>query len=288
MPQLKLKDGRALEFLDNGVESSQAIVLHHGTPSDATVWASWLLAAHALGTRAVAYSRAGYGQSDRRPLRRVGTVTSDISELLDHLGVRSCVAIGWSGGGPHALANASESRCRGAVTLAGVAPYGMPDLEFLDGMGTENHDEFAAAAEGETALRAWLEVHGRGLKTINGTELIAAFGGLIGAADKAVLTPQFAAEMAAVMRSSLANSFDGWIDDDLAFVMPWGFDPADLKAPVCVWQGDQDFMVPHPHSRWLAQHIPGAQLSLVPGHGHLSLVTTYRNAILVQARALLD
>jgi pimeloyl-ACP methyl ester carboxylesterase len=47
-------------------------------------------------------------------------------------------------------------------------------------------------------------------------------------------------------------------------------------------------MVPHAHSKWLAEHIPGSQLKFVPGHGHISLIEKYRSEILNQAEALLQ
>jgi len=69
-------------------------------------------------------------------------------------------------------------------------------------------------------------------------EVRDAFGGLIGDADKAVIEGAFADEMAVTMRKGLAVSFDGWIDDDIAFIQPWGFNLADISKPVQLWQGD--------------------------------------------------
>ena len=65
---------------------------------------------------------------------------------------------------------------------------------------------------------------------------------------------------------------DGWIEDDLAFARPWGFDLSVITQPVSVWQGDRDLMVPLGHGRWLAKAIPDAQVELLPGEGHLSFI----------------
>lgn len=287
MPQFKLKDGRELEIADNGINSESAIVFHHGTPGHASSWTDWLESAATAGIRAIAYSRAGYGTSDRNPGRSVINVNSDIAQVLDAKNITKFVSIGWSGGGPHCLANTFEPRNVGAISLAGVGAFGVDDLDFLEGMGPENHDEFGAALKGEAVIDQWMNDNAGAMKSVTGSDIIEAFGGLIGDADKAVLEGGEADAMAASMRSALAVSFDGWIDDDLVFVKKWGFELEAITKPVFLWQGDDDFMVPHAHSYWLEKHIPTATLSFKPGEGHISLTVRYRKEILAQAQGLL-
>jgi pimeloyl-ACP methyl ester carboxylesterase len=287
MPQFKVRDGREVEILDNGINSERAIIFHHGTPGHASAWSSWLEEAALSGVRAISYSRAGYGTSDRNPGRSVISINNDIAQILDAKNISKFVSIGWSGGGPHALANTFEPRNVGAISLAGVGAFGAADLDFLEGMGPENHDEFGAALKGEAVITQWMNENAVPMKQVTGNDIREAFGGLIGDADKAVLEGVVADDMAATMRNGLAVSFDGWIDDDLVFVKPWGFDLAAITKPVILWQGDDDFMVPHAHSYWLEKHIPTAQLSFIPGHGHISLGEKYKSEILKQALELL-
>ena len=63
------------------------------------------------------------------------------------------------------------------------------------------------------------------------------------------------------------------IDDDLAYVNPWGFDPADASAPTLLVHGTTDRIVPVAHPRWLATRIPHAELRVLEGAGHLSVVS---------------
>ena len=287
MPQFKLKDGRELEILDNGINAESAIIFHHGTPDHASTWNGWLEAAAALGLRAIAYSRAGYGTSDRHPGRSVISINNDIGQILDAKNITKFVSIGQSGGGPHSLATTCEPRNVGAISLAGVGVFGVDDLDFLAGMGPENHEEFGAALRGEAVIEDWMNQNAGAFKNVSGSEIIEAFGGLLGEADKAALKAGSADQMAASTRSALAVSFDGWIDDDLVFVKPWGFDLAAITKPVFLWQGDDDFMVPHAHSYWLEKHIPTAKLTFKAGEGHFSLGIKYRGEILQQAADLL-
>ena len=282
----KLKDGRDYDYLANNVESKSAILFHHGTPGDCTVWFSWVSGLSTV--RAIAASRPGYGLSSRRRGRNVASDIDNNSELLDHFGIEKFVSIGWSGGGPHALNMTRHPKNVGAITLAGVGEWGNDDLNFLAGMGPENHEEFGAALAGETEIENWMIKNSPAFKTVTGADLISSFGGLIGDADKKALTPKVADEDAAVYRRALSMGYYGWQDDDLAFVQSFGFELSKIDKPVLVWQGDDDFMVPREHSNWLAKHISTAKLNFVPGHGHISLVQSYREEIINQALNLLN
>jgi pimeloyl-ACP methyl ester carboxylesterase len=89
--------------------------------------------------------------------------------------------------------------------------------------------------------------------------------------DRAVLTDEYGADLTASFAEALRVSVDGWLDDDLAFVRPWGFSLADITVPCFVWQGSEDLMVPFTHGQWLAGHIPGVTAHLETGEGHLSI-----------------
>jgi len=287
MPQFKLKSGRELEVLDNGIDSSQAIVFHHGTPASASIWSQWFIHAADKGIRAISYSRAGYGTSDRDYGRSVVSVNRDIAEVLDSKGIEKFVAIGWSGGGPHALANTLLEKNVGAITLAGVGAYGVDDLDFLEGMGQENHDEFNAALQGEDATQQWFIDNALAFKSVGGVEIREAFGGLVSDADKKSLEGTFADVIATSIRSGVAVSFDGWVDDDVAFTKPWGFELSSITKPVKIWQGDQDLMVPQAHSRWLTKHISTSELTFIPGQGHVTLLVDYSDQVFAQVKELL-
>lgn len=282
MRDLTLPDGRTLDVLVGGAAAGPAIVLHHGTPSDASLWSDWHVDAQRRGARIVSVSRPGYATSSRLLGRDVAAAAADVAAVLDQLGIDEYVTAGWSGGGPHALACAAlhPGRCLAAATLAGAAPHGVAGLDFLEGMGPENIEEFGAALQGEPAVRAWLIENAEAFRHVTGAEIAEAFGGLVPDIDRDVLQGGYADHMAAEMRRALGSGFDGWIDDDLAFVRPWGFDLERISVPVTVWQGDLDLMVPASHGAWLVEHLPSARARTPMGHGHFSLVTQYRGEIL--------
>jgi pimeloyl-ACP methyl ester carboxylesterase len=93
--------------------------------------------------------------------------------------------------------------------------------------------------------------------------------------DADALTGELAAYFHGTMTHALASGSDGWIDDDLAFLNPWGFDLGSIRVPVQLWQGGQDLMVPRSHGDWLARHVPSAEVHVSPDDGHLTVVENH-------------
>ena len=268
-------EGRVLEALVAGPDDALPLVFHTGTPSG-LVWNAQLAdAAAARGLRTVLYARPGYGGSTPQPGRLVADAAADVEKILERIGADEFVTAGWSGGGPHALACAAllPVRCLAAATIAGVAPYDSPGLDWMAGMAEENHEEFRAALAGEADLTTFLGAAAGPLREIGAAEVADGLGGLVSETDKAALTGEFADYLATAFRAAVTPGIDGWRDDDLAFTRDWGLslDALGHATPVAIWQGDQDRMVPETHGAWLAANIPLARARFRPGEGHLSL-----------------
>jgi pimeloyl-ACP methyl ester carboxylesterase len=273
MTTITLTDGRDLEVEVTGPEGGPVLVFHHGTPGGSEQMRAMARAAEARGLRLVTWSRPGYGASTRQAGRSVADVVADTAAVLDHLGAESCLVAGWSGGGPHALACGAllPDRVRGVLCIAGVAPYAAEGLDFLAGMGEDNIEEFSAALEGEHTLRPWLDAQRPEMLELTADAVADSLGNLVPPVDVAVLTGEFAEDLASEFRQALSVGVDGWLDDDLAFTRPWGFELADIAVPTYLWQGSDDLMVPFAHGRWLAGRIPGVTAHLEQGEGHLSI-----------------
>lgn len=277
-----VSDGRSLDVLAGAPGPSTGLLFHHGTPGNAPRYRNWFAAVEARGLRPLAYSRPGYATSTRHPGRSVASAVADSVELLDQLGIGDFYSVGGSGGGPHSIACAAllPDRCRAAAALVTIAPWGAPGLDFYADMAQINLDEFGASLAGEQALRELLAVEGEPFRHVTGQGMVEALGDALPAADQAVATGEWAENEAFGLRRALERGFDGWVDDDLAFVQPWGFDLAAIRVPVHIWQGELDRLVPWSHGEWLAQHIPGARFTLAPGEGHFSLGFANRDQIL--------
>lgn len=279
MALLRTPDGRALDVTVTGPEAGLPLVFHHGTPGSVVQFRSMQRATAERSLRLVTWSRPGYGSSTRRPGRRVVDDVDDVALLLDHLGADRCVVAGWSGGGPHALASGARlpGRVAGVLVMSGAAPataMAAEGLDFLAGMGEQNHVEFAAARAGEAALRAYLDVDVEGLRNVQPASIAAAMETLLPPVDRAALHGDHGQDLAANLREAVRTGVDGWLDDDLEVIDDWGFAVEEVRVPTFVWQGGEDLMVPAAHGSWLAEHLPDVSAHLLPGEGHVSTAST--------------
>jgi pimeloyl-ACP methyl ester carboxylesterase len=267
--------GRTLAFEQYGDPDGSPVFLLHGTPgcrlSGRHPDESRVVEA---GLRLITYDRPGYGQSARHKGRRVVDCVADITAIADELGIDRFFVKGGSGGGPHALAAGARlpQRVTRVACDVGVAPYEADDIDWLAGMDPANVREFNWALAGEETLRPELEKQAE--EAIAKVEadpktLLNEFN--LSAADLAVLEdPRVQQRLRATTREAFANGVSGWVDDDLAFTVPWGFDVSELDVPVEIRYGATDVLVPAGHGEWLAAHIPHSTVTVDDSGGHLS------------------
>jgi pimeloyl-ACP methyl ester carboxylesterase len=271
----KATDGRVLAFEEYGDLSGTPIFLLHGTPG------CRLSGRHPdesrvvdAGLRLITYDRPGYGQSTRHKGRRVIDCVDDVAAIADELGIDRFFVKGGSGGGPHALAVGARlpERVIRVGCDVGVAPYEAEDIDWLAGMDPGNVREFGWALGGEDTLRPELEkqaAEALAKVEVDPTALLSEFN--LSPADRAVLEdPRVQQRLQTTTRESFANGVSGWVDDDLAFTVPWGFDVSELKLPVEIRYGATDVLVPAGHGEWLTAHIPHAKVIVDDTGGHLS------------------
>ena len=268
---VRLPDGRRLDLRVSGPACGCPLVFHHGTPGAATPIRALERAAHARGLRLVTTSRPGYGDSSPQPGRSVVDVAADTAAVLAVIGTDRCLVAGWSGGGPHALACGARLGATSAVlVIAGVAPY-RAGLDWTAGMGRQNVVEFSAALQGEDRLRSYLLGERERLTEVTGADIVASLDVMLPDVDRAALTGEFGEDIAAGFREAVRPGVEGWLEDDIAFTEPWGFEMAEISVPTMIWQGSADLMVPFAHGQWLTSRLPGASAHLEPGEGHLSV-----------------
>jgi pimeloyl-ACP methyl ester carboxylesterase len=260
---LRLPGGRTLHVYEAGAPDGVAVVWHHGTPNIGAPPAPLFPAGERLGVRWVSYDRPGYGSSTPVPGRDVASAARDVAAVADALGIERFALLGHSGGGPHALACAAllPDRTTAVVSISGLAPYGAEGLDWFAGMAPSGEAALRAAVAGRVAR----ERHAAAAQEAEDTD--PGFT----PADRAALEGPWS-WFGEVVPPALAGGPGALVDDDLAYVAPWGFDPAQVSAPLRVVHGGADRMVPSAHGAWLAARCPTAELHLRPDDGHISVL----------------
>jgi pimeloyl-ACP methyl ester carboxylesterase len=222
--------------------------------------------------RLLVIDRPGYGTSTRQPGRRVVDVATNVARIVDDLGWDQFAVWGGSGGAPHALACAAElpRRVTKCASVVGPAPFDAAGLDWFAGMSAANVEEFRLAQLGDSAYRPLVQRLGADAVSA------AAAGDIqiteeyqLAESDIAALQARTTEEgYLARVQAAFQDGMDGWIDDGIALVQPWGFDLSTISVPVSVRYGLDDVLVPSSHGEYLARAIPNSHQALLSG-GHI-------------------
>ena len=229
-----------LVYLDNQAN-------HKGAPNEN--YARELLELHTLGVH------GGYSQAD-------------VMELADNLQLDRFSVVGFSGGGPYALACASKipHRLIACGIVAGVGHTGrllsflsmwLPWL-ILPIMRSFFQDEERAKKSLSQAARNW------------------------GDADRNALSfPGVSDLMAASLVDALKQGSRGAAYDGVLLGRPWGFNLEEIEFPSpYLWHGELDREVPVAMGRTIAEELAHCQATYYPDEGHISLIVNRAQDIL--------
>ena len=266
-------DGRALQVLERGDGHGHPVLVHNGTPNSRLMSERDVARAKQQGIRLISYDRPGYGDSTPQPERTVADCASDVRAIAAALGLERLAVWGISGGGPHAIACAAllPDLVPAVAVLAACAPWDAPGLDYFAGMGELNVEDMQLSLSDPGAARAKCEQDRLEMLELTPDMLSDYLRTLLAPVDAEVLTGELSQYLIDATRSGLAPGSEGWWEDDVALLSPWGFELASIRTPVLLLHGRQDRFVPFAHGEWLANHIPGVQAELTDDDGHLTL-----------------
>ncbi len=260
--QAQAPDGRRIGYAVWGdVRSGLPVIVHcHGTPGSRIPMYPVPMPE---GYAHLALDRPGYGLSAPRPGRRMSDHAADVARVADELGVERFSVFGWSGGaGPALAVGAGEAgRVHRIVVGGGRSPVDSPVFE------RELRDEIRGDPEKD---RADCESAAQTYRTSR-DEYFAQMERWLPPQD----LESFRAQRPAFIRcydEAFATGGEGWFEDDLQLVEPWGFELGAVRCEVQLWHGADDRMVPPAHGRYLAAQLPRCESRFVEGEGHGSLL----------------
>jgi pimeloyl-ACP methyl ester carboxylesterase len=267
-------DGRHLRVEEAGDPHGKPVLMHHGTPGSGILYGPHAADALKRGIRLIGYDRPGYYRSTPQPGRSVADCVDDVRAVAAALRITRLGVWGVSGGGPHALACAAllPDLVVAVGSLAAIAPYGAPGLDYFTGMGQGNVDDIELFLKDEAASRVKGKADREAMLGMSADDMANAFPTLLSEVDAAAMTPEMAQYIGAGMHDGLAPGDEGWWGDTVAHMRPWGFELDAISVPVQVWHGRHDKFVPFQHGEWIAGRIPGVDAHLMDEDGHITLL----------------
>lgn len=272
---VRTADGRVIGYYEYGDPEGAPLVALHGTPACGAGFAWADEGARVRGIRLLAPDRPGVGDSDPWEPGR-GAVVDDYPPMLaafaDALGLSTFPVLGYSGGGPYALAaaDAFPDRVTATGVVSGAGQVGawasVDDFEATDRRLTRLSHRLPALAGAVLSLSAQA--------ARVAPKISLRFAQLeMSAADRAV-TAEFPTARAAlsVFTQSCRRGAAGVVDDYAALGRRWGFAVEHIAMPVYCWHATADSVVPIRHTEELVRRIAGARLSRWDGEGHLAII----------------
>ncbi len=275
--QAQLKDGRRIGFVEFGDPAGKPVLLFHDLwgnrnlrhPDDA-------IARHS-GIRLIGVDRPGYGMSTRKPGRGIMDVVDDVMLLSKALKLEQFSVLGYSAGGPYALAIAYRfpqiiQRCALVACL--------PPLDHGQGFRALHPFYgrlFQLAGGNEAFFRLlmkgffWVDAQ-RGAE-----QYIRELGGVLSRPDQKVLSNLALFNLRRDMWDDIRRGgSDSLVDDMVALTKSWGYHLQSVRVPVDIWWGEADtFCAPLVGER-MAELLPRAELRRLPQAGHLALFSHWQ------------
>jgi pimeloyl-ACP methyl ester carboxylesterase len=280
MPETEIdRGGRVLRVRDAGEPGGAVVMYFHGTPTCRLDLCFGEQLAAERGVRLISFDRPGYGGSSPAPFG-LASIAADAHAVADALGVDRFAVLGFSGGGPGALAAAAVPGDR--VTRAGIAS-GTAPFQLVPGALDELDDNDRAAASllpgdpaaAARAFAAGMEPLVELVRVSGGAGIVSAFEdlNLLSPRDSELIRdPRIAPAYEQTVREALRQGTGGAGWDSVSTIGDWDIDLDAARCPVLLWYGSDDRMVPLAHGSWLSEHLPRARLVVRDGEGHLGIL----------------
>lgn len=265
--RIALDGGRTLAFKEIGDPDGLPVMHFHGAPSCRTALDFLHEEFADRGLRIVTPDRPGYGGTSPQPGRSLEEWSEEVAGLADAIGVDRFGVVGYSSGGPYAVATCAQvsERVIGGVVIAG--PTDPSRLETVGGL-PQLEQELMSQPDEESARRRCVQRIGR-----DGSRLAELDPYEWTAPDLEFLDdPTIQAHFEAVTEEAFRQGIIGFAQDMYVQGGAWPFDPGRIESPVHVIHGELDEIVSVEHSRHIEEMIPEATLFRLPDHVHLSVL----------------
>lgn len=281
---ITLTDGRRLDYAEYGDLRGRPILFFHGQPGNRLFRYpddGFLVAS---GIRLITIDRPGYGLSDFQPDRRLLDWHRDVVELADSLGLEGFAVLGFSAGGPYALACALQIPQH--ITKVGLVdsapPMDAPEIRDLAPFPLRMNSFLARRLP--AVLKLTFSAYWRYSRR-NPEAFIRTAIRQSPQPDREILArPDLYAMLVEVWKENIRVDCLGYVQDVEILMRPWGFRLGDVTAEVHMWQGEADTNTPQAWARYMARELPHCQAAFFANEGHFALFTHWQAILQSMAR----
>jgi pimeloyl-ACP methyl ester carboxylesterase len=268
----RLANGRSLGWAEWGDERGRPVLLFPGAGTSASLGFGVEILDR-LEVRLIGVDRPGLGLSDPAPGRTLLDWADDVAALIHARALGPAPAVGFSQGGPFALACAAAGVVRAVAIVSGSDELAAPELrERLPAELRALVDRVALEPEAAELFFRELSSEAMWRMVVDGSS----------PEDRRVyLQPAFARAYRRALDEGFAHGSEGYARDTLLSMSRWPFELASITIPVDLWYGARDGSTVHSpdFGESLARRIPNARRTLVADAGG-SLLWTHAAAIL--------
>lgn len=266
----QMSDDRGLSYVEFGPGDGLPVFYFHGFPGshkDIQLFKGDELAEQ-LNLRIIAVNRPGYSDSDPKAGRSLSDWSADIIELADHLQIEKFSILGYSGGAPFALScgYSFPERLEKLVIVSGMTPVDAPEAKNGKAMVIPKAPKLILKGMSKMMLKKPEKMEANMRKGFPEV-------------DRAVLT-DVQEDLTTTMEEALRTGYQGALDDAKIYKTSWGFDLAQIQAPVTLWHGGKDENVLVSSAEYTIDQLPHCTPILKQEEGHLSLIVRHVEEIL--------
>jgi pimeloyl-ACP methyl ester carboxylesterase len=264
---LQLRDGRRLGYADYGISEGKVLFYFHGHPGSRREARFLAGAAAQAGVRLIGIDRPGMGLSTFKAGRGLLDWPDDVVELADTLHLGRFSVVGFSGGGPYALACAYK------------LPHRLIACGVVSGVG---HVSCLLSSLSQWLPWLLLPMTRRFFRDeIHAQQALARFSGRWAEPDrKSLLQAGIKELLAASLVEALRQGTRGAAYDGALLGRSWGFKLEEIRFPnTYLWHGELDKEISIVTVRALAERIPQCKATYYASEGHISVIVNHQEEI---------
>jgi pimeloyl-ACP methyl ester carboxylesterase len=277
---ITLSDGRILGYAEYGDFYGRPLFFFHGQPGNRLFRHPDEALATSLGVRLITVDRPGYGLSDFKPGRKLLDWPQDVSEFADALGIDKFAVLGFSAGGPYALACALQ--IPHLLTRVGIAdsapPMYLPEIHRSATGMLRNNLQLARHAPG--VLRVVFKLFWAYSRR-NPDAFLKMAQAQSSQMDKDIMSqPGFLSMLDEVWKENLRRDSRGYVQDVEILMNDWGFRLSEIQKEIYLWQGEDDVNTPAEWARFMAGELPHCIASVFPDEAHFAMLMYWKEVLL--------